>query len=419
MFLDIKKNLKDYNFIYFILLSFCLGSFFVNLSTIICVIIFVIKFKKINVYIHQFKLLFYLLTTFWLIFFISTIINSSDDINIIFKSVIYIRFIILPFVIIYMMDQVDIKKLIIFINIIIFFLIIDIFFQLYFKVDLFGYRLENLNNPRMDRISGFFGPELIAGTYLSLFGFLALFLLKELGVYNQNKYFYWFYSISLISAIIFTGDRVGVLFIFGILVFNFLFNSNLRKFFFLFILTFGLLATVIIKNNNKLSERFIDQFDPVKKTKIFNNPSFDGIINSPWVSHYLVSWVMIKEKPILGYGNRGFRKYCNQFIDKDIISIYKWICTTHPHNTYLEILVTSGLAGFFVFLFFNLNIFIKVLKSKNQTVILVYSIIFTILNPLRPSGSFFTSWNGSIFWVILGILLYYISQNLKKKQLNF
>jgi O-antigen ligase len=411
MFLNIKKNFKDYNFIYILFLSFCLGSFFVNLSTAICALIFIFKFNTIRTYINEFKLLFYLLIVFWIIFFSSTIISSSDDTRLILNSFAFLRFIILPFIIIYMMDRVDKKKLIIFLNLIIIFLILDIFFQLYFKVDLFGYRLENLNNPRMDRISGFFGTELIAGTYLSLFGFLALFLLKEVGVYNHNKYFYWSYSMFLISAIIVTGDRVGVLFIFGILIFNLLFNSNLRKFFFLIILTFGLLGTAIIKNNNKLSERFVDQFDPVKKTKIFNNPSFDGIINSPWMSHYLVSWVMIKEKPLLGYGNRGFRKYCSQFIDKEIISNYKWKCTTHPHHTYFEILVIVGLSGLFVFLFFNLNIFIKALKSKNQTVILVYSIIFTILNPFRPSGSFFTSWNGSIFWVIFGILLYYISQN--------
>ena len=412
MFSDIKKFIKDYNFIYFLLLSFCLGSFFINLSTAICLIIFVIRFNTIKTYICDFKILFYLLIVFWIIFFTSTIINSLDDIKVILKSFAYLRFIILPFVIIYMMDRIDRKKFIIFLNLIIIFLILDVFFQFYFNVDFFGYRLEELGNPRMDRISGFFGYELIAGTYLSLFGFTALFLLKEINIFNEKKYLYFIYFIFLISAILVTGDRVGVLFIFGIILFNLLFNNNLRKYFLLFLLIFAILGTAVIKNNEKLYERYIDKFAPVKNTKIFTNPSFDGIINSPWVSHYLVSWIMIKEKPLLGFGNRGFRKYCGEFIDKEQISTYKRKCTTHPHNTYFEILVETGLIGFIVFIFFNLSIFIKVLKISNQNVFLIYSVIFTILNPLRPSGSFFTTWTGGIFWVILGILLYYMFRQL-------
>jgi len=103
MFLDIKKNLNDYNFIYFLLLSFCLGSFFLNLSTVICLIIFAVRFNIIRSYIHDFKILFCLLIAFWIIFFTSTIINSSNDIQVILNSFAYFRFIILPFVFIYMM----------------------------------------------------------------------------------------------------------------------------------------------------------------------------------------------------------------------------------------------------------------------------------------------------------------------------
>ena len=114
-----------------------------------------------------------------------------------------------------------------------YFLIFDILFQFHFKVDIFGYKLENLGNPRMDRISGFFGDELVAGTYLSLFGFTALFLLKELKQF-QNKLFLFLYLILILSAIIITGDRIGILFILGILLFNAIFNKKLRKFFVIF-----------------------------------------------------------------------------------------------------------------------------------------------------------------------------------------
>ena len=315
---------KDYNIIYFIFISFCLGSFFVNLSTLICSIIFVIRYNTIIIYINQFKFLFYSLVFFWIIFLISTIINSPASLNLIFKSFAYIRFIILPFV-----------------NLIIIILILDIFFQFYFKIDFFGYRLEELGNPNMDRISGFFGKELIAGTFLSLFGFLAIFLLKELNIFNKIKYLFSIYLILLITATILTGDRVVILFIIGIIFFNLIFNFHMRKYFLIVFLTFGLIATTIINNVDKLSDRYINRFDPVIETKLSTSSSFKGIINSPWISHYLVSWEMIKEKPFLGFGNRGFRTYCSQYIDREKLSSYKRKCTSHPHNTYFEILVET------------------------------------------------------------------------------
>ena len=105
-----KKILKDHNFIYFILFSFCLGAFFVNLSTFICLLIFAIQFKKIKIYINKFIVLFYFLIIFWITFCVSTIINSTSDIQLILKSFAYLRFIIFPFVIIYMMNNVEKKN---------------------------------------------------------------------------------------------------------------------------------------------------------------------------------------------------------------------------------------------------------------------------------------------------------------------
>ena len=164
---------KDYNIIFFLFFSFCLGNVFINLATVICFIIFIIKFKEVKIYINQFKTLFYLLLSFWLILILSTLINDYKNFKLILKSIAYIRFIILPFVIIYMITKVDKNKFIFFINFLIILLIFDVFFQFYFKFDIFGYHLKDLGNVRQDRISGFFGEEFVAGSYLTLFGFLS------------------------------------------------------------------------------------------------------------------------------------------------------------------------------------------------------------------------------------------------------
>jgi hypothetical protein len=100
---------KDYIVIFFLFFSFCLGNVFINLATIICFVVFIIKFKEVKIYINQIYTLFYLLLFFWFILILFTLINDYKNFKLILKSIAYIRFIILPFVIIYMIAKVDKK----------------------------------------------------------------------------------------------------------------------------------------------------------------------------------------------------------------------------------------------------------------------------------------------------------------------
>ena len=408
---------KDYNIIFFLFFSFCLGNVFINLATVICFIIFIIKFKEVKIYINQFKTLFYLLLSFWLILILSTLINDYKNFKLILKSIAYIRFIILPFVIIYMITKVDKNKFIFFINFLIILLIFDVFFQFYFKFDIFGYHLKDLGNVRQDRISGFFGEEFVAGSYLTLFGFLSLFLILETEYFKNKKYLYFIYLSILITAIIITGDRVSILLIFGIFLFNIIFNKKLRKYFLFSFLIFFFLTTLLIQNFDKLSYRYVDNINAITKTDIFKKPSINAFLNTPWISHYLVSIEMIKENPVLGFGNKGFRIFCPEYMHKEKLSSYKHKCANHPHHTYFEIAVETGFLGLAIFIIFNFIIFLKVLRNKNTSILLIYSIIFTILNPIRPSGSFFSTWSASTYWVIIGVLLYYLVESFNEKKI--
>ena len=100
---------KDYIIIFFLFFSFCLGNVFINLATIIFFVIFIIKLKEVKIYINQIYTLFYLLLFFWFILILFTLINDYKNFKLILKSIAYIRFIILPFVIIYMIAKVDKK----------------------------------------------------------------------------------------------------------------------------------------------------------------------------------------------------------------------------------------------------------------------------------------------------------------------
>ena len=59
----------------------------------------------------------------------------------------------------------------------------------------------------------------------------------------------------------------------------------------------------------------------------------------------------------------------------------------------------------------------KVFKNKNTLTLLIYSIIFTIINPIRPSGSFFSTWSAATYWVIIGVLLYFLVKDYNKKKI--
>ncbi len=89
-------------------------------------------------------------------------------------------------------------------------------------------------------------------------------------------------------------------------------------------------------------------------------------------------------------------------------------CSTHPHNYYLEILSEGGIIGAFLLIAF----FIVLLKNSitNQfekkyptnpekyLIIPIILVFFLEIWPLRSTGSFFTTWNATFFWLIAGIL---------------
>ena len=124
-------------------------------------------------------------------------------------------------------------------------------------------------------------------------------------------------------------------------------------------------------------------------------------------------------------GLKNYRYFCDNYlkpIDPRPESQYQ-LCSTHPHNFILEILAETGIAGFTIFFifFYKLIIFlksrIKVLKKQpffNEYAGLVYGnilMLFVYIFPLKTSGSFFTTWNASFFWMNLGFALLLTKNN--------
>ena len=80
--------------------------------------------------------------------------------------------------------------------------------------------------------------------------------------------------------------------------------------------------------------------------------------------HYVLSYRIFKDHMLTGTGVKGFRYLCR---NKIYILENNDGCSTHPHNTYAQILVSNGLVGFFllIFAFFYILKEIFLCRKKN------------------------------------------------------
>ena len=84
-------------------------------------------------------------------------------------------------------------------------------------------------------------------------------------------------------------------------------------------------------------------------------------------------------------------------------------CSSHPHSYVMEFLSENGIVGLLFFLIFYLIILNKILnlnvslKNQNSYIVIgIGSLLLAILFPLKPSGSFFTTFNTSLLFYLLG-----------------
>ena len=415
--------------VFFFPLIIVLRSAAINVTTtVISILILFNIFKKKQTEIFKNKLVIYIIIFLSYIFINSIIQFISFDL--LLKSFGNFRYLLLSFAVFFVFEKMsDIQqKFFIYFNTIIILLIaFDILYQFIFYKDIFGFlpgMCSSILPIKCVRFSGVFGDELIAGSYLSQIGLLILLLfLKNLNLHKNYfnfliKFFLFLFSISIILL---TGERAALLIIVIFLFFTYFFKKKIISFIFIFLS----LSTLIFFSAQKIesiNSRFIKFFDgwgsTSKHATIINK-----ITESPWSFHYQAAIELFLEKPILGQGPRSFRINCNNTnIDKktrenrDYYRDYR-ACSTHPHNYLLEFLSENGVIGGFFFIGLFLFVFIIVYKKNKQKInehvfifIGIGSLILAIIFPIKPSGSFFSTFNASMFFYIFGFFLYYLKK---------
>jgi hypothetical protein len=384
-------------------------------------------FYKLNIKIKLF-LTDYLLLLFFLISFCSTLINFKSDYILLLKSLSDFRFALLFLVIrnLFIYKMIKLKILFLITAFCTFFLSSDIFFQHIFDHDIFGYK------PSDGRYNGVFDDEAIAGGYIQKFFILSILGILFTNLFYKNKKIFLLFFINFIGlGILFSLDRMPFLIYFFILLLSSILIRNYRYIFILASIFIFIFFVIILENNSKINNRYKNLQNDINLIKIFNiitkknnfglkdDPSIkeiqeyeNSVINKPFFkgdyariaySAYEIS----KQNFLIGSGIKSFSKQCVKLYQTN----KKLLCAPHTHNLYLEILVSTGVLGLFIFIVFICKIITENLKiaiyqkNTNKNILVLFSLILLIseLIPLRSYGNILQTVNGSMFWYLISI----------------
>ena len=283
-------------------------------------------------------------------------------------------------------------------------LAIDGYIQYFTGTNLVGFKiLEN-------RVSSFFGDELIMGSYLSrLFPLLfALFLIKK-----KQKYEIYFIGLLfiLVDILIFmSGERAAFFFLNLSTVFIIILIKQYQKFRFVTFIIAIIFVFILSLHSTKLRERMFK--GPAKNMGLMESSNEAVIFTPQHDSLIRTAYNMFKDKPIFGHGPKMFRIICSD--EKYATGVTP--CMTHPHNFYIQLLAETGIIGFlfllsgFLYVIFAAT---KQLKSiifrqkrflSDYQVCLLGSILITLW-PLTTNGNFFNNWLMIVYSLPVGCYL--------------
>lgn len=363
--------------------------FFVSLNFLILTI----KKKFYSYYTNKFSILFFV---FYFIFVATSLF--SDEILISLKSSVpYIRFYFftLGFIYIFINDFFFLKKFTKFLLYTLLAVSLSGYLEFFFKFNPF------INTFEITRISGFFGNELIIGSYLSRL--LPLYLLSTLTIEEKKSNPIFLFNIFFVYiCIILSGERASLFYgMLSMLTYILLLGKNFYFKFFLATLLI-LCSFLFILTNERLNYRIIQE----TKNQMLNSYA-PKLFSAAHQSHYITSYNMFLSKPLTGYGPKSFRYICKKKeFYKDLHS-----CSSHPHNFYMQLLAETGIipAILLISIFFiSLKKYINnIFKNKNLN-LFIYLPILIFTFPLIPNGNFFNNWLSMISFFSLTLSIYFV-----------
>ncbi len=417
-----KQNILT-GLISFIPLSYILGNFILNLNVFIIILAGFFLYNKgerlkFNIVdkLMIFAFLYIIMTGLWntteSYFFGYT---QNKDLTIIYKSLLFLRYIFLYFAIRLITDkeQINYKFLFYLFGLLSLFVSIDIIFQFFNGKDLFGF-----TSPLTNKLTGPFNTEAIAGGFIQKFSFFLFFGFMLLIKINDTRIKILILTLLFlvtILSIIFSGNRMSLLlFLFGIFL-VFLNTNTLKKYILHIFLTVLIIVTLVFSVNEPIKTYYKGFYQASKNIlSSYYNELLGSDNDIPYENKHTYlhefesgfsTWQLNK---YIGGGLKSFRYNCPK---RKIESInVRTTCNIHPHNYYLEILSDLGAVGLILFLsIIILSIKKSFIALKNEKIKYILSPFFYVfiveVFPIRASGSFFTTNNATIIFLLLAIII--------------
>jgi len=403
------------------------SRFMADLAICVCGILFLLSVIKKREWFYFNNNFFYL----FLLFFFYILIRSIFTLNLISigTTIFYFRFGLFSLAIWHVINNNSKFLKYFFIISISFFLILslDAMYQYYSGYNILGYPKHVLN-----KVGSFFGKTFILGSYISkmfliIFG---IYLYKNFS-FSNNKYINWsiIFAFTLSSlAVILSGER-SAFFLFFIYFSVMLILLKLKKIHKIIILCSLLFFVIsIFLYDSKIYYRnIVSVYDQLNLNKHYKEKglqtNFDKkffIFSVDHETHYQVSYKMFTNNILFGQGPKMFRVLCD---DNKFRFEYKYGtgiidgCTSHPHNSYIQLLAETGIIGaaFLIFffcyvvfkLFYNFFVFFnnKIISNVYNYKICLLLCFFINFFPIVPNGNFFNNWLSIMYYLPMGFYL--------------
>ena len=404
-------------------ISFIAGNLIINLNVILIIFFSILVFRKNFFLFKLYSIDKLLICFFFYAFFVSSynFYIFPDQSNIyakenFFKGLAFFRYLFFYISIRLLIENkiFNFKAFFISSSLSALFVSLDIIYQLFFDVDILG------NKKTVPyKLSGPFGSEQIAGSYLQRFSIFLFFLIPILvKIKNRNNLVYLLsiFFILIFSAMILTGNRMPVLLFVTMFIFLFFIEKKVRRYSLLFFLLF-FISFLIIFYLNQYVQAFthyfiriiLDIFIFLKSITILGN---EPVLSNTYIKEFYSGYITWKQNIIFGGGINSFYLNCSLTLP--------W-CASHPHNYYLEILSELGILGLILIFFIIFNLLKKIFKNKNNlslkfenNIIVPFALLLAVeFFPVKTSGSFFTTGNTTFIFLLIAVV-----SNLPKKYTN-
>jgi O-antigen ligase len=384
------------------------GPFFSDLLLSLIGLFFLLYSLKKKLW-NYYKNLFVIFFTFFYLWLIIRSLFSQEIIYSLEGTLFYFRYLFFSLGVFYLFNNVPNLARNLGLSIFLTLLIVgaDGYFQWITGFNIFGWTAAG----RADRLASFFGDELILGGYLARLTPLALGLLIYAYKPTKIKVSIGLFFLIYIDVLIFgSGERAAFFFItlFSLLL---IFLSNTYKIYRLitFLVSSSIIAIVIMLvpvSNSKVKETL----DQATTNTVVPYAPYSPLHEE----HYIVAFKIFNDNPIFGQGPNMFDILCLE--DRYYYSVEG--CTSHPHNSYIQLLAELGIVGFlFLFLAFIVvslvlfRHFLGIIKITNyklpEYMIFLLSGLFIMLWPLIPTGSFYNNWTNVMYYLPVGFILHY------------